>query len=310
MEKPIAVQVWEALGRFIAKEDNPYLSPNKFVLQKDAFIRLSDEDVESDVPFVTYDFTEVTSDEGLGFSMVMLQEGAAFLLGDTTFTATYKALAHGGQVATMNNKQYDELGENPEKSAESILLTIKLLLAGQVAMGCSWNNGHLNVCEVFLLGFEKRPLPISIVGNFGWFGRKSYDYTVKQNHVLAERLTIPNDFIWLPPIVSGKRVTPGRKVDSIASLEPLDKKAFEALESASVFHQTVGKNAEENIWKFLYKRFEFWATTAAVAGFMIFLHTARVTPRFFHTAPIQLYAFASWGIITFISLVWIGRRTK
>src|SRR6266705_2547145 len=91
--KPLATRVWDELQKLLAHEKSPYLAKDKFVLQKDAFVRLADDEVESDVPWLTYEHNEPTHDEALDFSLYFFAGGFILNIGPTTFEAPYVSFA-------------------------------------------------------------------------------------------------------------------------------------------------------------------------------------------------------------------------
>jgi hypothetical protein len=307
--KPIAIEVWNHLQELLEHESSPYLSKDKFTLQRDAFVRLADEDVVSDVPFLSYGHAEVTSDEVLDFAMYLLQYEAAFDLGPVSFEIPYDALAFD---STEYHFKQGSLGRpDPRVIASNILITIKLLLTGQIALGETFKNGNLVAAETFLMGFEDRPYPIGISGRFGWFQKEGDTYVVKQNKLLQQHIKVSSDYPLLPPIVNGSRVLRGRKVDNIYDLEPLTNKQLKSLHSDSTLHELAGKPDEEGEWSYFYRKLEFWISVVAVVGPILYLRYSTHTPSIFHSDWFLAFArFGSWILIIGLAAILLGRRHR
>ena len=146
--KPVAVQVWEELQELLKHESSPYLDLEKFVLQKDAYVRLSDPDVEADVPFLSYSYDEITHDEALNFSVNLYRYGFDLNMGPTSMEIPFGVFA-------FDSTQLRTLGEADLEAADmkvvaaNLLLTVKYLLNGQIALGCTFNNERLLAVETF-----------------------------------------------------------------------------------------------------------------------------------------------------------------
>jgi hypothetical protein len=290
--KPIAIQVWEELQRQLKREKSPYLDRDRFVLQKDAYIRLADEDVEHDVPFLSYEHNEPTHDEALDFSLYFFQYFFSLSIGPTTFDAPYEGFA-----------------ADAESIARDILLTIKYLLGGQIALGCTFKGGRLLAVETFVFGLEDRPYPIAIAGNFSLFRRSGPDFLVKRNKLLTAHLKVDEDYPLLPPIVNGARVHRGRRADDIYDLEPLTKKEFDALATQINAHEFAGKPADQKSWRYLYGTIDFWLVAAVVLAGVFALKYAPFTPAFLRNDWLQpLYIIGGWYLISALSGYLLGLR--
>lgn len=307
-QKPIAIKVWSALQLLLNGEKSPHLSRERFVLQKDAFVRLADEDVESDVPFLTYQYHEITSDETLDFSLLFFGDFLAIEIGPIGLTMPYETL--GFDSTKLLGLSDDELsGANPETIAENILLTVKLLLSGGIAGGCTWRRGELVAFETFLLGLEPKPYPIGISSQFSLLKRSGDEYTVKQNRVLEHMPKVPAAFPLLPPIINGTRVKRGRDVESFHDLSPLTKARYEELSTEADLHEFAGKSQDESAWHYIYRTPEFWLVAAPVIGGILILSNAPFMPAFLKSDYMfPLYIIAAWTIIPGATGLLLGRR--
>ncbi len=202
-----------------------------FVLQKDAYVRLGDPDIEFDVPFVTYEYTQITSDESLDFSLSMYARHFVLTIGPTAMNIPYEVF--GFSATAMPGLTPEEIAAaEPKTIAENIICAVQLLLSGQIALGCSWRNDELMAAETFLSGYEPRPIPIAVSANFSLLKRTSFEYSVKQNRSLASNVPISPDFPLIPPVENGKRLQRGRIIDSVHGLEPLSFTDYAATQGA------------------------------------------------------------------------------
>lgn len=257
-ETPLAIQTWKQLVILLTKESSPYLDKAKFVINTDAYARITDEDIESDTPFLSYDYTEITSDESLDFSILLFKNFVMFVIGPTSVTVAYEALGFNSTDILKKNEEQIKAA-SPVTIAKNILLTLKLLLNGQIAAGCSWKNGTLCAFETFLLGFEHKPFPLFITQSFSLFTRGGDTYTTKQNKVLKEHFPVTKNFPLLPPIIDGTRLRQGRDVVSVANLEPLTKAQYDAIDTAVTIHSiSEQQTAPGKEWKSIYRTVDFW----------------------------------------------------
>lgn len=308
-QRPIALDVWEALKTLLAKEKSPYLNEEKFVVQRDAYTRLVDDDVAADVPFVTYEYSQLKTDESLDFGLYMFRDYFALAVGPMSFSNTYHAFAFDSTQA-LHISDETLLTASPEQCARNLLLAIKLLLSGQMALGCSWHNGRLMAAEAFVTGFVTKPLAIAVIPGFTLFARTTSEYTVRQNRLIPT-VHVPDTFPLLPPVVNGKRVNRGRNVDSIHDLPPLNKNLYDALDQEMSLHEFAGKKPGEDIWSYFYKTIEFWLVALVTLGSIIFLQNSSMSPAIFHAEWSHLmYLAAGWLIVPFGTGLLLGWRQQ
>jgi hypothetical protein len=307
-DTPAAILIWDALKRKLPKEDDRLLSVDAFTLHKDAFVRVSDDEVVSDVPFLAYEYNQMTNDETLDFSFYFFKGGFTLNIGPAQLEVGYPQYAYSANEAIAGKiEENDDFSE--DIVAENIITTIKLLLNGQIAAGCSWKSGALVAAEIFIIGYEVKPYPILLIKNFSFTNQKATDYTVKQNKVLSEQVKITDAFPLIPPIVNGKRVRRGREVDSIHDLEPLTKKQAVKLEDSFVFHESLGANPDGTIVTSMYASIYFWVTATIIAAGLSYLHFSDTTPEFFHsTLVFIILVLAARYVISFIAAYLLGLR--
>ncbi|MBL8158977.1 hypothetical protein JNJ66_00810 [Candidatus Saccharibacteria bacterium] len=298
-QKPLAAQVYDELKHLLAKETSPYLAADRFVLQKDAFVRLSDDDIESDGPFLSYAYNQMTGDEALDFALYLLRDFFVFEIGPSTYSMTYEIFGHDSmKVEAMTDEEL--LDVEPSAIAANILLTIKMLLNGQLAVGCTWRDGELLASELFLLGLKSRPVTLAVSNNFSLTRRAGLDYSVKQNHLLDERVKVTQAYPLLPDTIGGTRAFPGREVDSIEGLEPLSRKQLEELEVATGVKQLTGDEKPRNFWKFYYTSIEFWIISIIVISPMLYLRLSPDTPEIFKSVFAHaVMLMIAWSVIPF-----------
>jgi hypothetical protein len=308
-EKPIAITTWNHLEKLIAKESSPYLDKAKFVINTDAYARITDDDIESDVPFLSYVYSEMTSDESLDFSVLFFKDFVMLIIGPTSIAVSYEGFGFNStEVLAMDEAQLSKA--STRTIAVNILLTIKLLLNGQIAAGCSWKNGSLCAFEIFLLGFEHKPFPLFITPYFSLLRRAGDAYTVKQNKVLTDHYKIDDSYPLLPSVVDGSRLRPGRDVPSIANLEPLTKAQYDAIDTAVTIHEASDQQTVPGKeWQTIYRTVDFWIIALSYIALSFILPTIPALRPFFDQeyASIILVAIA-WGIIPTATGLSLGFR--
>ena len=286
-------RVWKCLAELLKKESSPYLTPDKFVVQKDALLRLFEDDVQGDAPFITYMHHQPTSDSSLRFELEMYRDDFVLAIGPAELNLPYTAFGVlAPQVAT------------------NLLTTLKLLLNGQLALGCTLKHGHILAAELFLLGQGARPLGLLLVDHFSLFERAGTDYEVQQNRLLDEKITIPAGFPLLPPKSRGSFINYGRDVDSVHDLPPLTRRELARLTQSIFMQQTVGKPPHQSNWLFLCSRWEFWLTIIAVASTVGFLRLWPGMPAIFRE---ELFGFGlnlAGGIFIFAGSTYLLERRE
>lgn len=290
-----AIAVWKNLSTLADSETDGLLQLDRFVLNKDAYARLGDDDIAEDAPFASYVYSEITSDESLDFSLYLHRGYFTFMIGPVEISYAYGGFGYDSSHVWAETDEL--LAANPEIIARNILTTIKLLLNGQLSLGCNFHNGQLVALELFLLGFQPQPIGIYFHQKFPLFVRRADTYLFKQNHAVSERVEITDEFPLVPPIVNNERVNRGRAVSSVAGLDPLSKRQAEAIDEEMTMHEFAGGEKGKSTWSQLYATVDFWMI---VAGYGVLIWLSRGAPalRSAYESGLGYHAAALVGLFT------------
>lgn len=251
---PIVIIVWKNLRDLLLREKSPFLSLDKFIIQKDSFERLTDDEVIDDVPFAVYDCSQIISDDTLPFIVSFSKMGIVINIGPVNFAIDYDALSFSQNEYMKEDKDKP----NSKIIAKNILTTIKLLLNGQICMGCNWRNNRLIVAELFLRGYENKIIPI-LTAEMAIVRRNSDKFTIKQNTYIADKVTISKDYPLLPILFNDEFAIHGRDVKDITELGPMSRKELEVNSKRANMQQMIGGSTKnKSMWTDFYLTVDFW----------------------------------------------------
>lgn len=303
-----ALAVWRQLEKIIERESHPRLSRDTFILNKDAYTRLTDEDIASDAPFMSYEYGAITGDESLDFSLHLFRDYFLLVIGPLELGIAYGVFGYDSTTVLTGD---DDLmaAAKPAVIARNLITTLKLLLNGQISLGCNLHNGQCVALELFLTGFQAQPLGINFGYKFPLFVTQADTYVVKQNRLLADHVAVKEGFPLLPPIVDGRRVNRGRAVTSVAGLEPLSKKDAEHIDQQVTLHELAGRDVSDGTWTSLYTTVDFWLMTALYGGLIWALQQWTPARVFFAWEYSHLVVIAGgWWVIATLTGFSLARR--
>lgn len=278
--KTLALDVWQQLLYLLENERSPYLARQEFQVHADAFMRLDDESVESDVPFVVFEAPQ-THDNSLPLSLLFFRNYFVINIGPISYSSAYESASFSATEVYYSGALKLRKLVSAEKIASNILLMLKLGLNGQIACVASYYNSRYLASELYLLGFRRQPLEWQISGKFPRYIRTSNQYRIFQNSYLHSHFPIPDDFPFLPVVIDGEAASHGRDIESLDDIQPLSRKTFTTLMDSIQLQDEIGKAPKKDILSFYFTSATFWLNLIIITTLTIYFMNT-ISEKFVH----------------------------